>query len=154
MDKYGNCQNDYFDIYISKFYGDKNKRTITARKSELKKYYKNGSHDLSLRQFKLWKLYYVTYYLDAINKYNIDIDLIEYRFNKDKNSLTNYLKDLSNSDLEDQEWIHSIHARKSELTKLILNGKRNKLINNFLEYDKMVYVFNNRKTISSYQVSS
>ena len=40
MDKYGNTDENYFDIYISKFYGNKNKRTISARKSELKRYCK------------------------------------------------------------------------------------------------------------------
>lgn len=145
MDKYGNTDENYFDIYISKFYGNKNKRTISARKSELKRYCKNKKDELPVRQFKLWKIYYVTYYLDAIEKYKINPDNIEYRFNKDNNSLTKYLKDLSNSDLDQEEWLHSIHSRKYEITHLILSGKRNKFINNFLEYDKMVYVFNNRK---------
>jgi len=145
MDKYGNTQNDYFNIYISTFHSDKSKNTQYTRKSELKKNFKNNANHLSVREFKVWKIYYVTYYLDAIEKYNIEPDLIDYRFNKDKNSLLVYLKQISISDLDQADHTHSLHAQKSSLITDILNGKRNKFINNFLEYDKMVYVFNNRK---------
>lgn len=142
---------DYIKEYVNIIYEGQSNQVKINRKNDLIKLSlsRDNINKLTYKSFKIWKNYKMLYYDNSILKYNIDLNLISYNFDPKNNVILNYLKEITNLELDCPKTIHYLHSRKSLLLQQMKDGKTNKFIKNFLEYDKMNYIVNNRKSFKN-----
>tara|TARA_S200002703_G_scaffold133170_1_gene121226 strand:- start:141 stop:587 length:447 start_codon:yes stop_codon:yes gene_type:complete len=138
--------------YVEIILHDKPKK---YRNKRLKYYEENKLNDemTNIKMYKLWRNYKYQYYDKVIDKYNIDVDKVNYEFNPKKNKVLYFLKIIHLEGIyeEDEDYkrkLHYIHTRADEIRQSIKVRGSNATINTILDYDRMCFIVENKKSLS------